>query len=169
MLPYVVKGDTRRFMTETHLDSLLHKVTVLSQTHKEILLDLSGLNLRFEHLVKVTKYVRDTRTRFLALDISMNRIQTDQTSLIPVLNTLLGGQLAQYLDLGLNHLPPLRSLKELPAERQSFCKYGQLLSLGLDCVPYSGDPDLDYWIQNARTFKTVAYGLTAFADDAAEL
>lgn len=169
MLPYVVKGDPRRFMTETHLVSLLHKVTVLSQTHEEILLDLSGLNLRFDHLSRVTKYVKDTRTRVFALDMSMNRIETDWTSLTPVLDTLLAEQLVQYLDLGMNCLPPLSSLKELPAEKQTFRKFGWQLSLGLDCVSYSGDPDLDYWIKNARTFKLVAYGLTEFVDDAAEL
>lgn len=169
MLPYVIKGDPPRFMTEIHLDSLLRKVTVLSQTHKEILVDLSGLNLRLDHLSRVTKYFKDTRTQVFALDMSMNRIQTDWTSLTPILNTLLGEQLVQYLYLGMNHLPPLSSLKALPAEIQTFCKFGQQLSLGLDCVAYCGDPDLDYWIENARTFKTVAYGLIEFVDDAAEV
>ena len=143
MLPYVVKGDPRRFMTETHLDSLLRKVTVLSQTHKEILVDLSGLNLRFDHLSRVTKYMKDTRTRVFALDMSVNRTQTGWTSLTPILNTLLGEQLVQYLDLGINYLPPLTSLKALPAEKQIFRKFGQQLSLGLDCVSYLGDPNLD--------------------------
>ncbi|KAA6428028.1 MAG: hypothetical protein FRX49_02690 [Trebouxia sp. A1-2] len=129
----------------------------------------SGLNLRFDHLSRVTKYVKDTRTRVFALDMSMNRIETDWTSLTPVLDTLLAEQLVQYLDLGMNCLPPLSSLKELPAEKQTFRKFGWQLSLGLDCVSYSGDPDLDYWIKNARTFKLVAYGLTEFVDDAAEL
>ena len=169
MLPFVVKGDTRRFMTEIRLDSLLRKVTVLSQTHKDIVVDLSGLNLRFDHLSRVTKYFRDTRTRVFALDMSMNRIQADWTSLTPILHTLFGEQLVQYLDLGMNYLPPLSSLKALPAEKQTFRKFGQQLSLGLDCVSYSGDPDLDYWTENARTFKTVAYGLTEFVDDAAEV
>ena len=133
------------------------------------MVDLSGLNLRFDHLSRVTKYFKDTRTRVFALDMSMNRIQTDWTSLTPILNTLSGQQMVQYLDLGMNHLPPLSSLKALPAEKQTLRKFGQQLSLGLDCVSYSGDPDLDYWIENARTFKTVAYGLTDFVDDPAEV
>ena len=107
-------------MTDERLDSFLQNVTVLSQTHKELLIDLSGLNLCFDHLSRVTKYVKESGTRVFALDMSMNRIQTDWTSLTPVLNTLLGEQLVQYLDLGMNYLPPLSSLKATPALKQPF-------------------------------------------------
>ena len=129
---------------------------------------LAGANLQFRHLQLLTTHFERTQTRVFALDMSMNRIQTDWTSLNEIINRLLGSNLVQYLDLGMNYLPALSSLDESLLVKQNFAKLGQRLSLALDCNSYTGIADFDHWTKNARTFKREAYGITEFAEDPEE-
>ena len=71
---------------------------------------------------------------------------------------LLNDDLVQFLDLGLNYLLPLQSLVEDPAMFEKFKVLGSRRSLGMNGTPCTGNKGIDYWILNARNFKTSVYG-----------
>ncbi len=64
--------------------------------------------------------------------------------------------------------PAISSLNESLAVKQNFINLGQRLSLSLNCHYYTGTAEFDCWVKNARTFKTEAYGITEFGEDAEE-
>ncbi|DBB00796.1 hypothetical protein WJX77_004497 [Trebouxia sp. C0004] len=70
---------------------------------------------------------------------------------------LLNDDLVQFLDFGLNYLPPLQSLIEDPAMFEKFKVFGSRLSLGIDGTLCTGNKGIDYWILNARNFKRSMY------------
>ncbi len=168
MAPYVFRAPQQRILNDELFNTVLHEVTTVSSLHHPVVVYLAGANLHFQHLHRLTHHFEQTQTRVFALDMSLNRIQTDWASLNEVVNRLLGSKLVGYLDLGMNHLPAISSLNESSAVKQNFMKLGQRLSLGLDCDSYTGIADFDWWVKNARTFKTEAYGITEFAEDPAE-
>lgn len=71
---------------------------------------------------------------------------------------LSNDDLVQFLDLGLNYLPPLQSLVEDPAMFEKLKVFGSRLGLGMDGTPCTGNKGIDYWILNARNFKRSVYG-----------
>jgi len=75
-----------------------------------------------------------------------------------VIAALLKEQLVQYLNLSLNYLPALESLNKDPAMKRELCSYGNKLTLGFDNEMLVGEPDVDYWTQNAKDFKRIACG-----------
>jgi hypothetical protein len=168
MAPYVIRAPQQRILNDELFDTVLHKVTTVSTLRNPVVVHLAGANLHFQHLQRLTNHFEQAQTRVFALDMSMNRNQTDWASLNEVVNRLLGSNLVGYLDLGMNYLPAISSLDESLAVKQNFAKLGQRLSLALDCDSYTGIADFDWWIKNARTFKREAYGITEFAEDPEE-
>ena len=168
MTPYVIRAPQQCVLHDELFDTVLLKVTTMARLRNPLVVHLAGANLQFRHLQRLTAHFEQTETRVFALDMSMNRIQTDWASLNHTVNRLLGSNLVEYLDLGMNYLPPISSLDESLAVKQNFAKLGQRLSLALDCNSYTGIADLDYWTKNARTFKREAYGITEFAEDPEE-
>lgn len=169
MAPYVVSAPRQRIVTDELFDAVLLKVTSVSKLHQPVTVHLAGANLQFRHLQKLAKHFEQTDTRVFALDMSMNRIQADWASLEVEVNRLMGPRLVWYLDLGMNYLPAISSLDQSVSVRHKFLQLEQRLSLGLDCDSYTGVPDVDRWITNARTFKTEAYGITEFAENPDEI
>lgn len=177
MAPYVIRAPLQPRLTDDLFETVLHKVTNVSKFRKPVVVDLAANNLHLNHLLHLTEHFENTETRVFALDMAENRIQTDWAALNNIVDRLLGLQLVMYMDLGMNYLPPICSLEKFPAVKQNFLKFGQRLSLALDCDRYTGQADIDMWITNARTFKILnvrrckreAYGITEFAEDPAEL
>ena len=165
MAPRVIRAPQQRIVTDELFDIVLQKVTTESKLHQPVTFSLVGANLQFRHFQKLIKHFEQTQTRVFALDMSMNRIQADWASLNVEVNRLLGPGLVLYLDLGMNYLPAISSLDQSESVRHNFLQLGQRLSLALDCDSYTGVADVDWWIRNARTFKTEAYGITEFAED----
>ena len=69
----------------------------------------------------------------------------------------------QYLNLRLNYGNLItcrhwRHLNDNPSVKQELYSYGRRLSLGYNDQLLVGEPDVDYWTQNAREFKRVAFG-----------
>ena len=97
----------------------------------------------------------------LALDLSLNRIRaTSWEEITPLIDLLLNKPLVQNLNLSLNSLPALETLNDDPQMKEELYSYGRRLSLGYDNQMNIGEPDVDYWTQNAREFKRVAFGET---------
>lgn len=94
----------------------------------------------------------------VALGLSYNRICCNSWEEL-VLDKLLGERIIQYLDLGNNYLPALETLKQDRRLSKKLKSFGNRLSLlGFDSKPFTGNPDIDYWLHNARAFKQEAYG-----------
>ena len=65
------------------------------------------------------------------------------------------------LELGNNYLPALDSLKQSARLSEKFYGFGNRLSmLGYESCTFTGDPDLEHWLSNARNFKHELYGTT---------
>lgn len=165
MAPRVIRAPQQRIVTDELFDAVLQKVTTESKLHQPVTSSLAGANLQFRHFQKLIKHFEQTETRVFALDMSMNRIQADWASLDVEVNRLMRPGLVCYLDLGMNYLPAISSLDQFESVRRNFLRLGQRLSLALDCDSYTGVADVDWWIKNARTFKTEAYGIPEFAED----
>lgn len=101
MGPYVIRAPQQRTLNDELFDTVLHKVTTVSSLRSPVVVHLAGANLHFQHLQRLTNHFEQTHTRVFALDMSMNRIQTDWASLNEVVNRLLGPNLVGYLDLGM--------------------------------------------------------------------
>lgn len=76
---------------------------------------------------------------------------------------LLRKPLVQNLNLSFNYLPELETLNDNPSVKQELYSYGRRLSLGYDNQMFTGEPDMDYWTQNAREFKRIAFDI-AFSE-----
>ena len=115
MAPSVVRPPLQPRLTDELFESVLRTVTQVSKLNHPVVLDLTAKNLEFRHLLRLTKHFESTETRVLALDMAENRIQTDWAALNSVVDRLLGQNLVEYMDLGLNYLPPICSLQQFPA------------------------------------------------------
>ena len=123
MVPYVLRAPQQRIITDELFDSTLQKATTMSKIRNPLVVHLAGGTLHFEHLERLTMHFERTQTRVFALDMSMNRIQTDWASLNEIVNRLLVSSLVWYLDLGMNYLPAISSLDESLAVTK-LCKAG---------------------------------------------
>ena len=100
------------------------------------------------------------RKRLYALDLSSNYITATQwQDVYDLAATFLSNDdLVQFLDLGLNYLPPLQSVLEDPAMSEEFKVFGSRLGLGMDGTPCTGNKGIGYWSLKARNFKRSVYG-----------
>ena len=168
-MPYIVRAPPQRIVTDEVFDTVLQQATSASKHHQRLIVHLAAANLEFRHLQLLSSHFEHTGTYVFALDLSMNRIRADWSALNDVVNRLLGSNLVQLLDLGMNYLPNLSTLAVFPSIKQNFLNFGRRVSLALDCNTLNGIADHDWWVESARTFKREVYGVTEFAEDPDEL
>ena len=94
----------------------------MCQSSTTLCLLITAINLQFHYLVSLSQHFENTETTILALDMAEDHIQTDWAALNKIVENLLGQNLVKYMDLGMEYLPPICSLKQSPAVRQSFLK-----------------------------------------------
>lgn len=158
-----IRNDARtRYLPTSGLSQLVKDIAHLCLTYKpaEVLVNLSDNDLTLtsvRELVELLDINKDIHG-ILALDLSLNRVQASWEEIVPLIATLLKNPLVQYLNLSLNYLPALETLNDNPSVKQELYSYGRRLSLGYNNQLLVGEPDVDYWTQNAREFKRVAFG-----------
>lgn len=119
--------------------------------------DLSSSGLTLEAAFQLAELMQ-AQTGVFALDLSLNGIKISSWGEVCRLARKLL-HAVEFLDLSLNYLPPLESLKEDKAAEKELKDFRVRLSLGSDCNSLCGDPDVEHWTRNARSFKQEAYNV----------
>lgn len=158
-----IRNDARtRYLPTSGWSELVKDIAHLCLTYKpaEVLVNLSDNDLTLTTVRELVESLEKTKDihGLLALDLSLNRVQASWEEIVPLIATLLKKPLVQYLNLSLNYLPALETLDNDPLVKQELYSYGRRLSLGYTYQLLIGEPDVDYWTQNAREFKRVAFG-----------
>ena len=167
MEPFIYAHSREHILDDSGLAIVLEELSGVAKRRKYVACDLSEGDMTFEVLqtlpAKLAALCKVAGVRILALDLSFNGIQCKSwEELEPVLDQLSGQRIVHLLELGNNYLPALENLKQSAPLSEKFTSFGSsLLSLlGYELNPFTGDPDLDHWLSNARHFKHEVYGHT---------
>ena len=166
MEPFIYARSREDVLDDTGVAIVLRELSGVAKRRKYVVCDLSEGDMTFAVLqtlpAKLAALCKVEELRILALDLSFNRIQCNSwEELEPVLDQQLGQRIVHLLELGNNSLPALENLKQSARLSEKFNSFGNRLSmLGYDSNPFTGDPDLDHWLSNARHFKHEVYGRT---------
>ena len=162
MQAYVRNNPRTRYLPTSGLNERAKDIAKLCQNYKpaEVLVNLSDNDLTMNFVRELIELLdKDEHLQgIFALDLSLNRIQAGWEEIASAIASLLKKPLVQNLNLSFNYLPELETLNDNPAVKQELRSYGTQLSLGYDYQELIGEPDMDYWTQNARAFKRVAFG-----------
>ena len=162
MQAYIRNNARTRYLPTSGLHELAKDIADLCLTYRpgQVMVNLSDNDLTLTYVRELAELLdKDKHVQgILALDLSLNRIQASWEEIAPVIATLLKKQLVQNLNLSLNYLPALETLNDKPSVKQELYSYGRQLSLGYDNQMLIGEPEVDYWTQNAREFKRIAFG-----------
>ncbi len=163
MQAYVRNNPRTRYLPTSSLKELAKDIAhlCLTYTPAQVLVNLSDNDLTLTSVRELIELLdKDEHIQgLLALDLSLNRIQASWEETALVIATLLRKPLVQNLNLSFNYLPELETLNDNPSVKQELYSYGRRLSLGYDNQMFIGEPDMDYWTQNAREFKRIAFGI----------
>lgn len=163
MQAYIRNNARTRYLPTSGLNELAKDIAHLCLTHRpaEVLVNLSDNDLTLTSVRELAKLLdKDKHVQgLLALDLSLNQIQASWEEIISVIANLLKKPLVQNLNLSLNFLPALETLDNNAAVKQELYSHERRLSLGYDKQMLVGEPDVDYWTQNAWEFKRIAFGL----------
>ena len=164
MQAYVRNNPRTRFLPTSGLKELAKDIAhlCLTYTPAQVLVNLSDNDLTLTSVRELIGLLdKDEHIQgLLALDLSLTRIQASWEEIALVIATLLRKPIVQNLNLSFNYLPELETLNDNPSVKQELYSYGRRLSLGYDNQMFIGEPDMDYWTQNAREFKRIAFGIT---------
>ncbi len=163
--PFVYANPQERFLSDkaTVFVALKELSRVLHYSDR-IVCNFSSSGLTLERAKELPQRLKQL-TKLYALDLSSNFIRVaDWQDAYTLADDFLRDNAVQYLDLGLNYLPPLQSLTQDVSLYNKFKAFGPRISLGLDGSPLTGMEDVDYWIHNARRFKQEAYGYEYVSD-----
>ncbi|KAA6428650.1 MAG: hypothetical protein FRX49_01525 [Trebouxia sp. A1-2] len=159
MKPIVYANPQERLLDEKTLPVVVQELkerATLGLDSNSIVCDLSSRGLTLDAALQLAELL-EARTGLFALDLSLNRINANSwDDVCRLARKFLDA--VEYLDLSLNHLTPLQSLKENKVAEKELEGFRDRLSLGSDCNSFCGDPDVDHWTRNARRFKQEAYG-----------
>ncbi len=157
MQAYIRNNPRTRYLPTSGLNELAKDIAhlCLTYTPAQVLVNLTLSSVReLAELLDKDEHIQG----ILALDLSLNRIQASWEEVAPLIATLIRKPLVQNLNLSYNYLPALETLNDNPSVKQELYSYGRRLSLGYDNQMLVGEPDMDYWTQNAREFKRIAFG-----------
>lgn len=159
MKPIMYANPQERLLDEKTLPVVVQELkqrATLGLASDSIVCDLSSSGLTLDAAFQLAELLQ-ARTGLFALDLSLNRIKADSWGdVCRLARKFLHA--VEFLDLSLNYLPPLQSLKEDKVAEKELKGFRDRLSLGSDCNSFCGDPDVDHWTRNARRFKQEAYG-----------
>ena len=159
MQAYIRNNHRTRYLPTSGLNELAKDIAhlCLTYTPAQVLVNLSDNDLTLTSVRELAELLdKDEHVQGIpALDMSLNRIQASWEEIAPVIATLLMKPLVQNLNMSLNYLPALETLNDNPSVKQELCSYGKRLRLGYENQMLVGEPDVDYWTQNAREFKRI--------------
>lgn len=158
MKPIMCANPQERLLNEKTIPIVMQELKQrqnLGFDSDSIVCDLSSNGLTLEAAFQLAEHMQ-AQTGVFALDLSLNRIRVSSWAEVCRL-ARKPLDAAELLDLSLNYLPPLESLKEDKVAEKELKGFGDRLSLGSDCNSLCGDPDVDHWTRNARRFKQEAY------------
>lgn len=160
MAPFVYANPQERHLDSSNITVALDELKGELRFGGPVTCNMSSSGLTLDCVRALPNQLRSLSAygRVYALDLSLNRIQADWNDLLPIVQDFLENKTVEYLDLSLNHLPPLDALQQNRALLHDYTKYGDQLSLGVDGNFLTGNEDYDRWVRGARRFKREAYG-----------
>lgn len=156
---FVYANPQQRFLSDAAtLNVALQELSKVLHFGDRVVCNLSSSGLTLERARELPQRLKQLK-KLHALDLSSNYIRVaDWQDAYDLAADLLKTDTVEYLDLGLNYLPPLQSLTDNAELYKKFRSFGHRIALGLYGCPLTGMEDVDYWIQNAGRFRQEAYG-----------
>ncbi|KAL3143612.1 hypothetical protein ABBQ38_002409 [Trebouxia sp. C0009 RCD-2024] len=156
---FVYANPQQRCLSDTAtLNVALQELSKVLHYSDRVVCNLSSSGLTPESARELAQRLKKLK-KLHALDLSSNYIRVaDWQDAYDLAADFLMNNTVEYLDLGLNYLPPLQSLTDNAGLYDKFRLFGQRIALGLYGCPLTGMEDVDHWIQNAERFRQEAYG-----------